>query len=144
MNGESSQRGRQFFFVLFIVLAILVLYLLGPYLSVIAIALVTVVLLKPLYDWFYANKRIRGRARIATTLTLVTFFLMILIPIVVIGTLFFIQANDLLEEVKSAGIEFSLENMVVAIEDFLQQIPPLRTPQQTDQSMARIASILRQ
>jgi predicted PurR-regulated permease PerM len=103
-----------------------VVYLLHPFLGVIAIALVTFVMLKPLYNWFIGRKRIKGRTRVATTLTLLSFILIILIPLFVIGFLLFAQASDLLDEIAAAGVEFSLANMIETIEQFLEQIPALR------------------
>jgi predicted PurR-regulated permease PerM len=125
MAKQRNRRGSFFFYGLFVVLFVLVLYLLSPYLSIIAIALVTVVILKPLYDWFSRRKRIKGHTRIATTLTLLSFTLLIIIPIFIIGFLLFSQANDLLEELTSNEVELSLENLVAALENFLQQIPAL-------------------
>jgi predicted PurR-regulated permease PerM len=125
MKEQRRRGGRVFFFGLFILLAVLVVWLLSPYLSVIAIALVTVVMLKPLYDWYLDHKRIQGHTRIATTLTLVSFILLIIIPIFIIGFLLFSQANDLLEQLTSLEVELSLENLLAALENFLQQIPAL-------------------
>lgn len=115
MAKQRNRRGSFFFYGLFVVLFVLVLYLLSPYLSIIAIALVTVVILKPLYDWFSRRKRIKGHTRIATTLTLLSFTLLIIIPIFIIGFLLFSQANDLLEELTSNEVELSLENLVAAL-----------------------------
>ena len=61
MNKQRNTRGRVFFFGLFALLAVAVIYLLSPYLGVIAVALVTFVMLKPLYNWFLTRKRIEGR-----------------------------------------------------------------------------------
>jgi predicted PurR-regulated permease PerM len=103
-----------------------VVYLLHPFLGVIAIALVTFVMLKPLYKWFIERERIKGRTRVATTLTLLSFILIILIPLFFIGFLLIAQASDLLDEIASGDVELSLENMVETIEQFLEQIPALR------------------
>lgn len=125
MTERTGRRGRFFFYGLFIVLSLLVLYILSPYLSVIAIALVTVIMLKPLYDWFLRRERLKGRTRIATTLTIISFILLIIIPLLIIGFLLFAQANDLLEQLTSLEVEISLENLAAALEEFLQQIPAL-------------------
>jgi len=126
MKDLQAQRGRFFFFGLFITLSLLVLYVLSPFLSVIAIAVVTVVMLKPLYDWYLARKWVKERVRVATTLAIVSFFLLILIPIFIVGFLMFSQANDLLEQVKSSELEFSFESLLSTIDGFLRQVPALR------------------
>jgi len=94
--------------------------------GVIALALVTVVMLKPLYDFYISRERIRGHNRVATTLTIVSFLLLIIVPLFIIGFLFFSQASDLLEDVRSGEVDLSLENIVAKIESFLQGIPALR------------------
>jgi predicted PurR-regulated permease PerM len=125
MNERRRRQGRLFFFGLFALLAVLVVWLLRPYLGVIAIALVTVIMLKPLYEWFISQKRIKGRPRMATTLTLLTFIFLIIIPLFIIGFLLVFQSGQLLEAISSSDVEISLENLVAALEDFLQGIPPL-------------------
>ncbi len=144
MARQQGRRGRFFFFGLFALLAILTLYILSPYLPAIAIALVTVVMLKPLYDWFLKRNWVKGRATMATTLTILAFILLITIPLFILGFLLFSQANDLLGQVKSAEIEFSLENLLRALVDFFQQIPALRDIEintgQLAQSLLNLAS----
>lgn len=126
MSGQSGRRGRLFFFGLFIFLAILVFWLLSPYLGIIAFALVTVIMLKPLYNYFISRKRIEGHIRVATTLTILSFLILIIVPVFIVGFLLFSQANDLLEAVKTAEIDLSLEILIAEIESFFQKIPALR------------------
>jgi predicted PurR-regulated permease PerM len=94
--------------------------------GVIALSLVTVVMLKPLYGFFISRKRIEGHSRVATTLTILSFLLLIIVPVVIISLLLFSQAGDLLETVKSAEIDLTLESLVAEIESFFQEIPALR------------------
>jgi predicted PurR-regulated permease PerM len=82
-------------------------------------------MLKPLYDWFMGRERIKGHTRIGTTLTLITFFLIIIIPLFIIGFLIVTQAGQLLETVTSEDFAPSLTNLVADVEDFLQNIPAL-------------------
>jgi len=77
MNGKPILRGRAFFFGIFALLALMVLYLLSPFMSVILVSLVTAVMVKPLYDYYLGRKWVKNRARFAVTLTLITFFLLI-------------------------------------------------------------------
>jgi predicted PurR-regulated permease PerM len=125
MNGQRSGRGGVFFYVLFGVLAIAVLWLLSPYLGVIAIALVTVVMLKPLYDWFIARGRIVGHPRVATTLTLLSFFLLIIVPLFIAGWLMVNQSGELIETLSSVDFETALVDLAASIEEFLRDLPGL-------------------
>jgi predicted PurR-regulated permease PerM len=126
MNNNQGQKGRVFFFGLFALLAIAVLYIISSYLGVIAISLVTVTLLKPLFDWFMRHRWINGRSRIATTVTLITFFLIIVVPIYIIGSILIDQANEFLDQIQSEEVEYSLENLTATINDFISQIPILQ------------------
>lgn len=144
MKERRRRQGRIFFFGLFALLAVLVAWLLRPYLGVIAIALVTVIMLKPLYDWFISRKRIKGRPRVATTLTLVTFLILIIVPLFIIGFLLISQAGQLLEIISTGEVELSLENLVAALEDFLQGIPTMEDfeidQEQVAQTLLNLAS----
>ena len=125
MSVNPVRRGRVFFFGIFALLALMVLYLLSPFLSVILVSLVTVVMLMPLYRYFLARKWVKERARFALTLTLLSFFLVILIPIFIIGFLLISQSVQLLDTITTGDFEFSLSNLVTELEEFLQQIPAL-------------------
>ena len=125
MSVNPVRRGRVFFFGIFALLALMVLYLLSPFLSVILVSLVTVVMLMPLYRYFLARKWVKERARFALTLTLLSFFLVIIIPIFIIGFLLISQSVQLLDTITTGEFEFSFSNLVAKLEDFLQQIPAL-------------------
>jgi predicted PurR-regulated permease PerM len=62
---------------------------------------------------------------VATTLTLVSFFLVIIIPLFIIGFLLYSQGSDLLKSISSSDFELSLSNLVAKLEEFFQGIPRL-------------------
>jgi predicted PurR-regulated permease PerM len=122
MNGQHRQRGRLFFYGIFIILAVLVLYFLSPYLAVIAVGVVAAVVLKPLYDWFMNRKRVKGRPRLAVTLTLLTFFLAIFIPLFVVGVTFIGEMQEASDEVQSEETQAELEEDLAVVEDTLEDM----------------------
>ncbi|HSG16583.1 MAG TPA: AI-2E family transporter [Anaerolineae bacterium] len=124
MEGNNRQ-GRVFFFAIFTLLAILTFLVIQPFLGAILLALITVVLLRPLYVWLGKRKRLRDRTRLTTTVTILTFLLAIIIPLVVISIIFFGEVADFLEEVASLEIETSMTDLVQAVEDALQEVPAL-------------------
>ncbi len=125
MNNRDQRRGRVFFYGLFVFLALFVLYILRPYIGVILIAFVTVILLHPIYEFFLARKRVKNRSNVATTLTLLSFFLVIIIPLFLVGYLLFSQGSDLLKRISSSDFELSLSSLAAKLEDFFQGIPRL-------------------
>ena len=123
--ASDNQQGRVFFFAIFALLAILTFIVIEPFLGAILLALITVVLLRPLYVWLGKRRRIGGRTSVTTTLTILIFLLAIIVPIVLFGILFYNQLVDFLDDVTSLDVQTALTDLVQAIEDALQQIPPL-------------------
>jgi len=125
MAVQKGRRGRVFFFALFLVLFILSLYVLSPYLTVILIALITVVMLKPFYDKVLALGRVGGRVRMATAITVISFILLIIVPLLILGTYFVTQTNDLLRVIRSTDVKFDVESIFANIQDFIRQLPAM-------------------
>src|SRR5262245_29883347 len=78
MQTQYSLQNRIFFYSLLVILAGLGLWLVNGYLDIIVFSLVMVIILKPLYDFF--TRRLKGRAGLATTATLITLFVALIIP----------------------------------------------------------------
>lgn len=123
MSNQQGQRGKIFFFGLFAVLALLTFIILRPYVGAIAISLVTVTMLKPLYDWFMRHRWINGRPRLATPVTLITFFLLIIIPVWFVGSYLVESTIEFFDHLESGEAEFTLEGLAASIEDFLHRFP---------------------
>jgi predicted PurR-regulated permease PerM len=119
--AEDDNRGRIFFYALFAILGVLTFIVVRPFISSILVALVTIVLLRPLYHYLMTRKRINGRRRVATTLTIVIFFLLIIIPIIVIGGLTLNQIRTLVELVNTGELEDTLLEAFGTFEEFTQQ-----------------------
>lgn len=117
--------GRLFFFGLFLLLAVLTFLVIRPFIGAILLALISVVLLKPAYDYILGRKWVRGRSRLALTITILGFILLILIPVVAIGGLIFTAASSFFETVGSTDMETAVTDITVAVEESLQSIPTL-------------------
>jgi len=131
MSGNNLQ-GRIFFYIVFALLAFLTFLIIRPFLAAILLALITVVLLRPLYVWLSKRKpvgfgrlRITFGPRLTTTLTILIFLLVLIVPLVLISIAVFNQVADFLEEVASLEIEITITDLAAAVEDALQQIPTL-------------------
>ncbi len=136
MTNQTQRRGRLFFFGLFAVLAIFVIYILHPYIGVILTAFVTVIILHPVYDYFLSRKWVRNKSSVATTLTLIAFFLIIIVPLVIMGFLLYTQGADLLETISTSDFDLSLANLVAKLEEFLQGMPRLSEIEIDEQKIA--------
>jgi predicted PurR-regulated permease PerM len=130
--ASDNQQGRVFFFIIFALLGVLTFLLIESFVGAILLALITVVLLRPLYVWLTRRKPIgSGRLKItfgptfSTTLTILIFLTVLIVPVVVISIALYNQVVDFLDEITSLEIETSMTDLVTAIEDALKQIPPL-------------------
>lgn len=121
---SNERRGQVFFYVLFALLAIATFLLVRPFVSVILISLITVVLLRPVYIRILHHKWVKDRARIATSVTLLSFLLLIIIPLIFFGSLLIGELTDFFEYLKSSDLDASITNLLTAVEDFFRQFPP--------------------
>jgi len=124
MSNKQPQ-GRLFFYAIFILLALATLYLISPFIHVILISLVAVVTLKPVYNFFIRRRIIKGRRGIATTLTILCFMLVLVIPICIIGYALISQLDSIVNSIVSGEIDLSFESLIDEIEAFFAQIPAL-------------------
>jgi predicted PurR-regulated permease PerM len=78
MSEQDHLRSQIFFYILFALIAGLVLWLVRSYLDIIVFSLMMVIILKPVHDAFLYW--LRGRTGLATLMTLLTFFMVVIIP----------------------------------------------------------------
>jgi predicted PurR-regulated permease PerM len=115
-------RQRLFFFVVFAILILLTLTLLRPFLTVIIVSLISVIMLKPVYNFFLSWKWLKGRKGLASTLTLVALFAIVIIPILLIVQLTVSQLSGAFEDLSS----MDLDTLVESINGFFQGLPFLQ------------------
>jgi len=118
-------RQRLFFFVVFAILILLTLTLLRPFLTVVIVSLISVIMLKPVYNFFLRWKWLKGRKRLASTLTLVALFAIVIIPVLLIVQLTVSQLSGAFEDLSS----LNLDTLVESINGFFQGLPFLQGTQ---------------
>jgi len=118
--AERLIRQRIFFFGMVVVLAILTLILVWQFASAILLAVALVVILKPLYRWFLARKWVEDSEPRAVGGTMLTFILVIAIPVVLIISGAISQANNLFSGLDFNGVDFSLSGIITWVEDSIQ------------------------
>lgn len=148
MIPTYTQQNKVFFYTLMVILAGLSLWLVSGYLDIIVFSLVMVVILKPVYNHF--NRLFRGRARLATTATIVAFFVAVLIPSWLMIRVVINQINAIIGSFSASptGQPLTLVEFQVQVNNLAQQIPyadqipGLNNLQLTDQQMAQFNQIL--
>jgi predicted PurR-regulated permease PerM len=124
MIKRERLRGSIFFFGIFALLAYGVFVLIRPFFNIIAVAFFTILMLKPVYNYLLGRKWLRGRRRLATTLTVLGFILLLVIPLIWLGSLVINSASNFFEYVSSEGARTSLGEMLADAEGFVGSIVP--------------------
>jgi predicted PurR-regulated permease PerM len=133
--SSTPQKGRRFFFAIFAVLALGTLLLVKPFLAVIALSLVTVLILRPLYAWIGGRRRLEGHTSLAVTLTMLIAIIIIFVPLILLAILIINQAADLLETVKSVDGALYIETVVTELESVVRSVPILSDVQIDEQQV---------
>jgi predicted PurR-regulated permease PerM len=106
-------QSRIFFFLTFVVLLIITALLLKPFFSIILLALIAVIVLKPLYAWFFRARYTGGRPRLSASITLLTFLFVLVIPVAIVIIVFVEQLSQQL----IALADFDLDAIMLEVEN---------------------------
>ena len=116
MLKHHTTRDQFAFYLLLAVLAVLSFWLIRSYLDIIAFSLLTVIVVKPLYDRLLGW--VGGRAGLAVMLTLVVIVAVIVVPLWIAGRVIIGQLGTMIAELEVPG---GTQAMIGAINDRLQQ-----------------------
>ncbi len=108
-------QSRIFFFLTFLGLLIITALLLKPFFSIILLSLIAVIVLKPLYAWFFRARYTGGKPRLSASVTLLTFLFVLVIPVAIVIIVFVEQLTQQL-----IGLaEFDLDALMLEVENTL-------------------------
>ncbi|MBE2219965.1 MAG: AI-2E family transporter, partial [Anaerolineae bacterium] len=119
--GRNIVQERFFFFLVLALLGFLALLLIWPNLLSILTAIALVVILKPLYNRFLEKKWVAGSTNRATAVTIVTFLVLIAVPLILFIWLAVNQANELLANTFT-GNNFTAGSFMEGVQTFLQDL----------------------
>ena len=120
---RSQARNRLFFWGLFALVTLGVLALIRPFIGTILFSLTIVVVLKPIYD-FYLRREWVEKPGVATALTIVSFLLIVAIPIILLINVTIAQAKDIFGSISLDGL--NLEDTLADVVLWLQQLPAIK------------------
>jgi predicted PurR-regulated permease PerM len=95
---------------------------------VLVVSLISVILLKPLYDWFLGRKRVKERKTLAASVTLLAVLVVLVIPVIVIIWVTLSQLSGLFQQL--AALDF--DAIIQDIQHFLAGLPLVGDIQPTD------------
>ena len=115
VSGEYW-RNRIFFWIVFLVLIVLTVLMVEPYFTALVLSLIAVIMLTPLYNHFLQMERVRGREKIAVTLTLLSFVGILVVPAFLVALLVVNQLAAALTYVASVDLEAVGQSIAQALE----------------------------
>ncbi len=95
---------RLFFYIVFAILIILTLMMLSPFFTVLVVSLISVIILKPVYNFFLEKDWVKGRKGFAASLTLTAVLVVLVIPVVLIVWATVSQLSGLFEQLAAVDM----------------------------------------
>jgi predicted PurR-regulated permease PerM len=144
MIKKFSTKNQLFFYAFFATLGALFLWLVNAYLDIIAFSLMMVIILKPVYD--FSLRLLRGRSGLATTLTIIIFFLAIIIPGWLAMQVISNQAAEIVEslETPNSTETLTVDNLTNEANKLLAQTPLTAQWQINEEDKAKIQEAAQQ
>lgn len=104
MNRNAASN-RVFFLIVFLILIVLAYFILKPFLNVIILALISIIVLKPLYARMLHVGIVKERPRLASSLTLILVFVLIIVPVYFLGKAMVGQLSIFVESIDLSAVE---------------------------------------
>jgi predicted PurR-regulated permease PerM len=115
VSGEYW-RNRIFFWLVFLVLIVLTILMVKPYITALVLSLIAVIMLTPLYNHFLARERVRGREKVAVSLTLLSFVGILVVPVFLVALVVVNQLAAALASLASIDLEALGQEIAQALE----------------------------
>ena len=143
MPQQYNLQNKVFFYITLAILGALGFWLMSGYLDVIAFSLMMVIILKPVYDYFH--KRLKLKPGLATTATLLSMAVAIIIPGWIMLRIVSNQLTAMSESLDPAAAEqtTALENFQNRVNEALSQAPPFHNFSISDETINEVTSYAR-
>ena len=135
-NGQRSLQNQVFFYLIFAVSAALALWLISSYLGIIAFSLIMVIILRPVYKFILRPKFVRPW--LATALTILFFFAVLIVPAWFIISAGVDTINTLADNLESGTELISLEDVQERVNSRLSELAPQANIQMSDEQVERL------
>ncbi len=144
-HRSHSLQNKIFFYGIFAVLTVAMLWLIGSFVGVIAFSLVMVIVLRPVH--LFLMRHMGNRSGLATLLTLLLFFAVLIVPTfaivsVTIDQLEALRADFSVDGEAISAESFSADELRARVEARLAQIPALKNVKITDDQEAKVQELV--
>ncbi|MGD8464241.1 MAG: AI-2E family transporter [Anaerolineae bacterium] len=109
-------RERLFFYIVFAILILLTILMMQPFFTALVVSLISVILLKPVYNYFFARPWVRERKTLAASLTLIALFLILVVPVFLIVVVSVNQLSNLFSQLAALDLEAVFESIRQTLE----------------------------
>ena len=121
-------RERLFFYLVFIILIILMALMLKPFFTVLVVSLISVIILKPVYNFYLGRDWIKERKGLAASLTLLSVLVILIIPVLLMLRVTVNQLSGLFEQLAT----IDLDAVIQEIRQSLEGLPLVSGSQPSD------------
>src|SRR5688572_4324775 len=143
MPAQYNLQNKVFFYTILAILGALAFWLVSGYLDVIAFSLMMVIILKPVYDYFH--KRVKLKPGLATTATLISLAVAVVIPGWFMLRIVTNQLTAMSESLTPAEEEqpAALTDFQERANELLSQVPAFHNVRVSDELVAEASSYAR-
>lgn len=115
----KTDNNRNFFLIALLGFGILAFIVVQPYFNIVLLALITVIIFQPIYNFFF--KLFKNNTFFATILSVISVLLCLIIPLFIIGEITVTQLRTFYDDIKNlvAGQNVTLEIVLNKINSFL-------------------------
>lgn len=121
--SSTKQNSKPFFYIVLTITVILAYLIAKPFLMLALIALVVAVILSPVYNFFF--RITKEKESIASGLTLLVFLILLLVPLVFLGTVTVRQSITFFEDVQEVinNNDIDLDKVVTFTNETIEKLP---------------------
>ena len=127
--NSINLRERLFFYIVFAILIILMLLMIQPFFTVLVVSLISVIMLKPVYDRIFGLNWVKERKGLAASLTLIAVLVILVIPVVLIIWLTLNQLSGLLEQLAALDLDAIIQSIQQSVAELplVGEVQPVET-----------------
>jgi predicted PurR-regulated permease PerM len=127
--NSINLRERLFFYIVFAILIILMLLMIQPFFTVLVVSLISVIMLKPVYDYIFGLNWVKERKGLAASLTLIVVLVILVIPVVLIIWLTLNQLSGLLEQLAALDLDAFIQSILQSVAELplVGEVQPVET-----------------
>ena len=127
--NSINLRERLFFYIVFAILIILMLLMIQPFFTVLVVSMISVIMLKPVYNYIFGLNWVKERRGLAASLTLIAVLVILVIPAVLIIWLTLNQLSGLLEQLAALDLDAIIQSIQQSLAELplVGEVQPLET-----------------